>query len=131
MTPAIQPFLERLNTALTNSPDVVILIFVVLLLFLTLQMLAWMRRMVAWVTGLMFRLVFWSFILGIVAVVVQRGPEQTVRDAVVVVSKVAGYGAALRDVWITEYRRYEAQQNAGPNMRGAPEYVQAGGRGGR
>lgn len=87
--------------------------------------------MVAWVTGLMFRLVFWACVAAAAAVVVQRGPEQTVRDAVVVVSKVAGYGAALRDVWVSEYRRYEAQQSEGPGARAAQQYVQAGARGGR
>ncbi|KUI52445.1 hypothetical protein VP1G_09890 [Cytospora mali] len=131
MTPVIQPLLDRLNTALTNSPDVVVLIFVVVLLFIALQILAWMRRMVAWVTGLMFKLIFWACMMGVVAVVVQRGPEQTVRDLVVVVSKIAGYGAALKDVWVSEYRRYEAQQSEGPGARAAHEYVQAGARGGR
>ena len=57
--------------------------------------------------------------------------QKTVKDAVVVVSKVAGYGAALKDVWISEYRRYEAQQNAGPGASPAHEYLQAGARGGR
>ncbi|ROV89980.1 hypothetical protein VMCG_10097 [Cytospora schulzeri] len=131
VTPVLQPLLDRLNTALTNSPDVVVLLFAVVLLFLALQVLAWMRRMVAWVTGLMFRLMFWACVLAMVAVVVQRGPEQTVRDGVVVVSKVMGYGAALRDVWVSEYRRYEAQQSEGPGARAAHEYVQAGARGGR
>lgn len=126
MTPVLQPLLDRLNTALTNSPDVVVLVFVAVLLLVALQILAWMRRMVAWVTGLMFRLVFWACVVAMAAVVVQRGPEQTVRDAVVVVSKVAGYGAALRDVWVSEYRRYEAQQSEGPGARAAHDYVQAG-----
>lgn len=131
MTPAVQPLLDRLNTALTNSPDVVVLLFVLVLFFLALQVLAMMRRMVAWVTGLMFRLVFWACVVATVAVLVQRGPDQTVRDAVVVVSKVAGYAAALKDVWVSEYRRYEAQQSAGPGARAAQQYVQAGARGGR
>lgn len=131
MTPVIEPLLDRLNTVLTNSPDVVVLVFVAVLLLVALQVLTWMRRMVAWVTGLMFRLMFWACVMAMAAVVVQRGPEQTVRDGAVLVSKIAGYGAALRDVWVSEYRRYEAQQSEGPGARAAHEYVQAGARGGR
>lgn len=131
MTPAIQPLLDRLNMALTNSPDLAVLMFVVVLLFIALQVLAWMRRMVAWVTGLMFKLIFWACVMAMVAVVVQRGPEQTVRDAVVVVSRMVGYGAALKDVWMSEYQRYEAQQSEGPGARAAQQYIQAGARGGR
>lgn len=63
-----------------------------------------------WVTALLMRVVFWTCVVSAVAFVYQRGMEQTARDAVVVGAKIAGYGAAVRDVWWREYRRYEAQQ---------------------
>lgn len=63
-----------------------------------------------WFTALLMRIVFWSCVVAGLAVVYQRGMEQTARDVVVIGAKIAGYGAAIRDVWWKEYRRYEAQQ---------------------
>lgn len=107
MAPVVSPVAERLNQILVNSPDIVVLILVVLVFVLVIQVLAWIRRMVLWVTGLVIRLMFWAAVVAGVAWVYQRGPEATVRDGVVLVSKIAGYGASLRDVWLQEYQRYD------------------------
>lgn len=111
MAPIIDPLLMRLNSLLTNSPDIVLLVLLVVVVVLVLQMLAWMHRMVVWITGLVFRVLFWSAVVAGAAFVWQRGPEQTLKDGVVLVSKITGYGAALADVWMGAYREYEAQQN--------------------
>lgn len=118
MAPILDPLLARLDAILTNSPDIVVLFVLVLVLVLVVQVLAWVRRVMLWITGLVFRALFWAAVVAGLAFVWQRGPEQTVRDVVVVVSKVAGYGAALRDVWLSEYRRYEAQETQGHGGRG-------------
>lgn len=110
MAPLLEPLLDRLARALRDSPDVVVLALFVLALFLALRVLAWARRVVLWLTALLFRVVFWSCVAALGAVVYRRGMEQTARDVVVVGAKIAGYGAAVRDVWWKEYRRYEAQQ---------------------
>lgn len=98
----------------------------VLALVLAVQVLSWIRRAVAWFARLLFRLAFWTCVALGVAFVWQRGPEQTARDAVVVVSKVVGFGAAMRDVWVSEYRRYEAQGNHGGGGGGGGGYGYAG-----
>lgn len=109
VAPLAAPLLARLDHILTSSPDVVLLVATVLLVVLVVQVLAWVRRVVAWFTALLLRVVFWSAVAAGLAFVWQRGPEQTARDAVVVVSKIVGFGAAMKDVWVSEYRRYEAQ----------------------
>jgi len=110
--PVVEPAMDRVARALHNSPDVVVLAFVVVLLVLVLQVLAWLRRLVVWWTRLAFRILFWACVVGLVAFVWQRGVEASLRDAVVLGSEVAGYLAAVRDIWVSEYRKYEAQGQA-------------------
>lgn len=126
VAPLAAPLLARLDHLLTSSPDVVLLVAVVLLVVLFVQVLAWVRRVVAWFTALLLRVVFWSAVAAGLAFVWQRGPEQTARDAVVVVSKIVGFGAAMKDVWVSEYRRYEAQGS----HQGATHQARVGGAGG-
>ncbi|KAJ6446114.1 nuclear pore assembly and biogenesis domain-containing protein [Purpureocillium lavendulum] len=73
----------------------------------------WLRRLVMWWTRVVFRLTLWALVAVLVAWVWQRGVMESVRDAVVVGGKVAGYLAVVRDVWVAEYNRYEGQQNMG------------------
>ncbi|KAL1861740.1 hypothetical protein Daus18300_008709 [Diaporthe australafricana] len=133
MTPLLQPVLDRAAQALVNSPDVVVLAVAVLALLLALQVLLWVRRVVAWLTSLLFRIVFWSCVAGLVAAVWQRGPDQALRDMAAFVGVVSGYAGLIyrytRDVWLREYERYEAQQNYGAGAGAGQEYLHA--RGGR
>lgn len=124
--PLAAPLFARLDRLLASSPDVVLLVAVALALVLVVQVLAWVRRAVAWATRLLLRLAFWSGVALGVAFVWQRGPEQTARDVVVVISKIVGFGAAMRDVWVSEYRRYEAQGNQGGGGGIGGEYGYAG-----
>ncbi|POS72170.1 hypothetical protein DHEL01_v209438 [Diaporthe helianthi] len=113
----MSPFLDRLAQALSNSPDLFILVFAVVVLVLALQVLLWVRRLVAWFTTLVLRLVFWACIAALVAALWQRGPDQAAKDLAAFVGAVAGYGQLLysytRDIWLREYERYEAQQSYG------------------
>ena len=117
MSPVLRPVLDRAAQALINSPDVVVLAAVVVVLLLALQVLLWVRRVVAWFTALVLRLVFWACVVAVVAAVWQRGPDQAARDLAAFVGVVAGYAGLLyrytRDVWLREYERYEAQQSQG------------------
>ncbi|CAG9938177.1 unnamed protein product [Clonostachys rosea f. rosea IK726] len=72
-----------------------------------------------WWTRVMARLALWGVVAALVAFMWSRGPEQTVRDVVVVISKVMGFGAAVKDIWLEEYRQYESQQRAGSASRAA------------
>lgn len=129
MSPVLRPVLDRAAQALINSPDVVVLATVVLVLLLALQVLLWVRRVVAWFTSLVFRLVFWSCAAAVVAAVWQRGPDRAARDLAEFVGVASGYATLLyrytRDVWLREYERYEAQQSQG--VRAGQEYLAARG----
>ncbi|PSR79428.1 hypothetical protein BD289DRAFT_455828 [Coniella lustricola] len=133
MAPLLAPLAARLHQLFLNSPDIVLLFLVVLLFVLAVQVLAWIRRMLLWITGLIFKLALWAAVAAGVAFMWQRGPEQTVRDFAVLVSKIAGYGASLKDVWLAEYQRYDGQQNivggAGGGGAAANNYGYYGGRG--
>ncbi|KAJ4403210.1 hypothetical protein N0V82_010686, partial [Gnomoniopsis sp. IMI 355080] len=50
LAPIMNPLLMRLNAALTNSPDIVILFLIVLVFLVAIQVLAWIRRMMLWIT---------------------------------------------------------------------------------
>ncbi len=117
----VEPAVDRVTLALYNSPDIVVLVFVVLVIALTIQVLAWVRRIMMWWTRLAFRVVFWTFVIGLIAAVWERGLEASLRDAIVIASKIAGYAAAVKDIWMREYQKYDAQSRAGssPKLGGA------------
>lgn len=108
LAPIMNPLLQRLNALLTNSPDIVILFLLVLVFLVALQVLAWIRRMMLWLTGLLLRLLFWAAVVAGVAVAVQRGPEQTLRDLAWAGGAVAGFVAWVREYWQSEYKRYDS-----------------------
>ncbi len=83
------------------------------LLVAVFVVISWVHRMVMWWTRLAMRAVFWAAVLAVVAWAWQRGPLESARDAVVVGSKLFGFLAGIKDVWVEEYRRYDAQQTMG------------------
>ncbi|OAA65465.1 hypothetical protein SPI_02252 [Niveomyces insectorum RCEF 264] len=106
----VSPLLDRLVRAAYNAPDVVVLLGFVLLVVLVVQVLALLRRLVAWWTRLAFRLLFWSGVVLLAAAVWQRGLAQAAQDAAALTGRLLGYAAFVRDIWRAEYRRYEQQQ---------------------
>lgn len=106
--PIMNPLLLRLNALLANSPDIVILVLLVVVFLVAVQVLAWIRRVMLWLTRLVLRLLFWAAVVAAVAVVVQRGPEQTLRDLAWMGGAVAGFAAWLREYWQSEYKRYDS-----------------------
>jgi hypothetical protein len=111
--PFLEPLLDRVARALNNSPDFVVLIFVLIVAAIVLQLLVWVRRVIMWWTNLAFRLVFWLCLGLFISMVWQRGFEASLRDAVVIGGKIMGYAAVVKDIWLREYRKYEAQTRAG------------------
>lgn len=107
---AMTPLLDRAARAAYDAPDMVLLGVVLLLLILILQILSMVRRIVAWWTRLAFRVVFWSCVALLVAAVWQRGLERSVKDTAVLAGQLVGYGTFVRDVWQSEYQRYQQQQ---------------------
>ncbi|KAK3330418.1 hypothetical protein B0H66DRAFT_611936 [Apodospora peruviana] len=110
MWPVVAPLADRLMQALYASPDIVVLIVFLFILLVAVQILNWTRRVMMCLTVLAFRLAFYAGLVALAAAVWQRGLEASVRDAVVVGSKLYGYAMGLKDVFVREYQRYEAQQ---------------------
>ncbi|KAI0011301.1 hypothetical protein F4779DRAFT_574318 [Xylariaceae sp. FL0662B] len=119
LRPMVYPLIERGMQALQDSPDLVVLAFLLAAMVLVLQVVLWVHRTMMFFTRLAVRAVGWAIVAGLLAVVWQRGPEATIRDVVVFVSKVVGYAAVVKDIWLSEYQKYDAQTKGGQR---APTY---------
>ena len=106
----VTPFLDRVARAAYNAPDVVVLLFVLVLVVLVLQVLSMVRRLLAWWTRLLFRLLFWAGIVVMVSAVWQRGLERSAEDAAAIVGRLYGYASFVGDIWRAEYNKYQQQQ---------------------
>ncbi|OTB00031.1 hypothetical protein M426DRAFT_324607 [Hypoxylon sp. CI-4A] len=113
LSPLFAPVLARLAQALHDSPDIVVLGFVLAFCVLVFQVVALVHRTMLYVTRLAFRMLGWALLFALAAVVWRRGPEAAVRDVVVLVGKLAGYGALVKDIWLSEYNKFDAQTKRG------------------
>ncbi|KAI8623470.1 hypothetical protein F5Y19DRAFT_372383 [Xylariaceae sp. FL1651] len=113
LQPVLAPIIDRVLRALQDSPDVVVLGFLLAFFVIALQFLLWMHRTMLFFTRLAFRAVVWTLIGLAFMAAWQRGPEAVIRDVVVVVSKMVGYAAVVKDIWLSEYQKYDAQTRAG------------------
>lgn len=116
--PVVQPLVNRALTALSDSPDIVIVGALLVFIVAALQFLFWVQRVVLFWTRMTMRLIFYAILAGALAVVWQRGPEAAIRDIVIFVSKIAGYATLLKNFWLSEYERYDAQTKNGMSRRG-------------
>ncbi|KAK0656149.1 hypothetical protein B0T16DRAFT_398709 [Cercophora newfieldiana] len=107
MYAVIAPLLDRATQAIAGSPDAVILIFLLAFIVFVVQLLAYLQRIMLFWTRLAFRMLFWSVILALGAVMWQRGLEQSARDAAVLGRQALGFGTMLQEVFMREYRKYD------------------------
>ncbi|KAI1634929.1 hypothetical protein F4809DRAFT_616184 [Biscogniauxia mediterranea] len=128
--PLVEPLFERTLLALQNSPDFVVLAAAVGTIFVVFQMIAWVHRTMMFFTRLALRMMFWTIVAGLIAFAWQRGPEAVIRDIVVFVSKLTGYATVVREIWWSEYQRYDAQTRSASTA-GAGSPRTASGYGGR
>lgn len=112
MYPLVEPLINRAIAALYSSPDVVILAFVLVVLFIAIKLLNLARRIMLFWTRLVIRAAMWAVVIALVAFVWQRGIERSARDSAVLAGKVAGYAVVIKDIWLREYRDWEAQAAA-------------------
>lgn len=101
------------GAVLERAPDLVVAGAVLAVLVAVFQALACLHRLVMFWTRLALRLAWWAVLAGAVAVVVRRGPEAAARDVLVFLSRLAGYAVVVRDLWRTEYQKYDAQTKMG------------------
>ncbi|KAK1965560.1 hypothetical protein LY78DRAFT_658151 [Colletotrichum sublineola] len=107
--PNLVPALDATLEFVHSSPELVSFAVLLALLAATVVVLNWIRRVVAFWTALVLRLAFWGCVVVVVAAVWQRGVWETAQDAVVIGGKVVGFAAAVKDVWVSEYNRYEQE----------------------
>ncbi|KAI1646027.1 hypothetical protein F4815DRAFT_467655 [Daldinia loculata] len=123
LSPVLAPLVQRGMQALHDSPDLVVLAFVLAAFVLVIQVISFVHRTMMYVTRLAFRLMGWALFFALLAFVCRRGPEATIRDVVVFVSKLAGYASLVKDIWWSEYQKFDAQTKRGgapAGTRGAP-----------
>ncbi|KAI1419073.1 hypothetical protein F5Y12DRAFT_779784 [Xylaria sp. FL1777] len=113
LQPLISPVAERAIRALQDSPDFVFFGLLLTLFFMMFQILLWVQRTISFFTRLAFRAVLWIFIGLAIMAVWNRGPEAFIADLVVVARRLVVYAAMVKDIWISEYQKYDAQTRAG------------------
>ncbi|KAL2888568.1 Nuclear pore assembly and biogenesis [Ceratocystis lukuohia] len=79
---------------------------------IALLVLIWVYRMIAFWTRLALRAVFWGVVFAIAASVYQRGLGNCMADFFGAIGKVVAYGSFVKDIWMSEYERWEAQAEA-------------------
>jgi len=127
LAPVVTPIFDRLVATLSSSPDFIFFGAMLFIIVATIQIALLVQRTMLYITRLFFRMLGWALVIAALAAIWQRGPEATARDAVVVVSKLAGYASVVRDIWWTEYQKYDAQTR-GQTMPGWSGGAGAGGR---
>ncbi|KAI1412143.1 hypothetical protein F5Y13DRAFT_47757 [Hypoxylon sp. FL1857] len=126
LSPLFAPILARALQALHDSPDIVVLGFVLAAFVLVIQLIAWVHRTMMYVTRLAFRMLGWALVFALLAFVWRRGPEATIRDIVVFVSKLAGYATLVKDIWLSEYKKFDAQTKRGGSPGAGPRTPSGG-----
>lgn len=108
--PIVALALDRIAQKLLNSPDIVLLLFILILLLVTIQILNFTRRVVVSLTRFAFNLVFYAGVVGLVAFMYQRGLEASVRDSIVFGARLWGYAVGVKDVFLREWERYSEEE---------------------
>jgi hypothetical protein len=106
LTPYLLPLLDRAASFATDSPAVITVGLLLLLLVVSMQILNFARRLIVFWTRIMFQVLFYGGLVLLVMVVWQRGVGRTVSDLV-------EWAEEIRQVWLMEYRRWEGYGNQG------------------
>jgi Nuclear pore assembly and biogenesis len=108
--PLVRPAVDAASDYMAANPGLmstaILLLAVVALLFV----MRWVQRMVMFWVRLGTQVLFWAAAVVFIALVWQNGIYDTTRSLMVFGSKALGYLASVRDIWLREYHRYEAQQ---------------------
>ncbi|KAG8674472.1 hypothetical protein FPOAC2_00494 [Fusarium poae] len=110
VTPIIEPILDRVMILLAENQGLVGVIASLLVLATVVIILNWIRRLLMWWTRLAMRIVTWAFMFALAAWIWERGVFESARDMTVIGARIVGYLAVIKDIWLQEYDRYEAQQ---------------------
>lgn len=121
--PIVQPVLEKILALVSDNQGAVGVAATLALAAAVIIILNWVRRLMLWWTRMVFRLMFWSLVIAVAAIVVQRGPMQTAKEVVVVGSKIVGWISAVQQA-MQQQQQYGEQFSQG----GRRQYNVGGGR---
>ncbi|OAA33034.1 hypothetical protein AAL_00499 [Moelleriella libera RCEF 2490] len=113
LQPHVQPVLDRILALAVENQGITGMVALVVLMTVVVVVMNWIRRLIMWWTRIVARAMFWAGVVVLLAWIWERGVMESVRDGVVVGGKVVGYLAVLKDFWMAEYQRYEADGSAG------------------
>ncbi|KAH8675881.1 hypothetical protein BX600DRAFT_494307 [Xylariales sp. PMI_506] len=116
--PLLQPVFARIGDMLSDSPDIIFFAALVGIVAVALQIVLWVHRLLMFWTRLVTRALMWAAVAAVIAVIWQRGPEAAIRDVVVFVSKAVGYATIVKNIWLAEYQKYDAQTKNSGKMGG-------------
>ncbi|KAK0612999.1 hypothetical protein B0T17DRAFT_602597 [Bombardia bombarda] len=108
----VTPVINGATRAMYASPDIAVAVFLLGVMLAMVWVLNLVRRAMVSLTRLVLRLAFYSGLAALGAVMWQRGFETSMQDALVVGGKLFGWAAALKEVFVSEYRRYASLENA-------------------
>lgn len=108
--PLMSPLLDRVAIFTHDSPAIVSVAILLLVLILAMKLLGFVQRLVMWWVRMVVRLTVLCVVVVLVSVVWQRGVGRTAED-------LAGWLSELGEVWWREYRRWEGYQRES-QMRG-------------
>ncbi|KAF4498769.1 nuclear pore assembly and biogenesis domain containing protein [Fusarium agapanthi] len=108
--PLLEPLFDRVMILLAENQGLVGVIASLVVLATVVIILNWIRRLLMWWTRVAMRIATWAFLLALAAWIWERGVFESARDMAVMGGKIVGYLAVIKDVWLQEYDRYEAQQ---------------------
>jgi hypothetical protein len=110
--PFTMPLIERVSDAIQSSPDIVVLIFALVALLVVWQIIASVTRVVAWWANMAFRLLLWAALIGVAAIVYQRGMDATLKDLAWLYGVAAAITLYVRDLVLHFWNTYEMQSQA-------------------
>jgi hypothetical protein len=110
VAPILEPIFDRVMILLAENQGLVGVIASLVVLATVVIILNWIRRLLMWWTRMAMRIVTWAFMFALAAWIWERGVFESARDMTVIGAKIVGYLTVIKDVWLQEYDRYEAQQ---------------------
>jgi hypothetical protein len=106
VAPIVLPHVNKALVLAQDSPGIISVGILILLLLIVLQIVNIVRRIMMFWVRLLTRILFWGGIALVIAVVWQRGLSRSAND-------LLNFGQEISDVWWGEYRRWEGYQNRG------------------
>lgn len=109
LQPLVDPAVASARGLVDANPQVLSWLSVVLTIAAVVLVVRWVQRVVAFWVGLTARVALWACVAALAAAVWQNGVYRSAVALAVLLGKMLGFLAGVKDVWVAEYRRYDAR----------------------